>query len=81
MVRYTKEDMHKLHDMSVPGSPAQVFIEEAKFSPTTFKSILESYGLKKDIGYLFELPLAKVGLLINKGEVSGYLKFRLQVGK
>lgn len=81
MVRYTKDDMRKLRDMSVEGSPARVFTEEAGFSPSSFRSILESYGLKKDVHYLFELPLEEVGLLINKGEVSGYLKFRCEVGK
>jgi hypothetical protein len=81
MIRYTKADMKKLHDMSAFGSPAQVYTQETKFSPKLFKQVLESYGLKKDIELLFELPLSKVGLLINRGEVSGYLKFRLQVGK
>lgn len=81
MIRYTKEDMRTLHDMSVEGSPARIYTEETNYSPESFKRILESYGLKKDIHYLFELPLNQVGLLINKGEVSGYLKFRLHVGK
>jgi hypothetical protein len=81
MVRYTRSDMQTLHDMSVFGSPAQVYTEETNYSPSSFKKVLESYGLKKDIHYLFELPLSDVGLLINKGEVSGYLKFRLHVGK
>lgn len=81
MIRYSKDDMKALHDMSVFGSPAQVFTEEVKFSPKEFRLKLESYGLKKDIHYLYELPLSEVGLLINKGEVSGYLKFRLHVGK
>jgi len=81
MVRYTKEDMRKLNELSVEGSPAKVYTEEANFSPKSFLNILQSYGLKKDIHYLFELPFNEVGLLINKGEVSGYLKFRLYVGK
>lgn len=81
MIRYTKADMKILHDMSAFGSPAQVYTEETNYSPISFRKILESYGLKKDINYLFELPLEDVGLLINKGEVSGYLKFRLHVGK
>jgi hypothetical protein len=81
MIRYSKDDMKKLHDMSVFGSPAQVYTKETNYSPSSFKRVLESYGLKKDIHYLFELPLSDVGLLINKGEVSGYLKFRLYVGK
>ena len=81
MVRYTKADMQKLHDMSFEGSPARVFTKESNYSPSSFRSILESYGLKKDVYYLYELPLEEVGLLINKGEVSGYLKFRCAVGK
>lgn len=81
MIRYTKADMHKLHDMSVESSPARVFTEEGNFSPSSFRSILQSYGLSKDIHYLFELPFEEVGLLINRGELSGYLKFRCEVGK
>lgn len=81
MIRYTKADMKTLHDMSAFGSPAQVYTAETNFSPEAFKRVLESYGLKKDVELLFDLPLNKVGLLINRGEVSGYLKFRLQVGK
>jgi hypothetical protein len=81
MVRYTKEDMRTLHEMSAEGSPARIYTAETNFSPISFRKVLESYGLKKDIQYLFELPLNQVGLLINKGEVSGYLRFRLAVAK
>lgn len=81
MVKYTKDDMRTLQKMSVPGSPSEVYLPKLDFSPSAFKKLLNSYHLKKDISFLFELPLNRVGLLINKGEVSGYLKFRLQVGK
>jgi hypothetical protein len=81
MIKYTKEDMKILYNMSVEGSPAKIYTAETNFSPASFRGVLESYGLKKDIHYLYELPFNEVGLLINKGEVSGYLKFRLTVGK
>jgi len=81
MVKYTKEDMKKLHELSAEGSPAKVYTEETKFSPSAFRKILESFGCKKDVHYLFELPFDEVPLLINRGELSGYLRFRFTVGK
>jgi hypothetical protein len=81
MIRYTKADMKVLHDMSVENSIPKIYLPDLNFSPVSLKAHLESYGLKKDVELLFDLPLSKVGLLINRGEVSGYLKFRLQVGK
>lgn len=81
MINYTKNDMRVLFNLSVDGSIPKSFLPELNFSPKAFKQLLESYGLKKDVTYLFEMPLKNVGLLINEGNVSGYLKFRLQVGK
>ena len=81
MIKYTKEDMQTLQKMSAPTSPAAVYLPELNYKPKAFKELLESYGLKKDVHYLFELPLNQVGLLINQGNISGYLKFRLNVGK
>lgn len=81
MVSYTTDDMQTLQEMSSPGSPAEVYLPDLDFDPIRFKELLESYGLKKDVELLYELPLTKIGLLINQGNVSGYLKFRLKVGK
>lgn len=81
MINYTKEDMRVLQQLSVSGSIPNTYLPELGFSPESFKSLLESYGLKKDVHYLFEMPLREVGKLINQGNLSGYLRFRLQVGK
>lgn len=79
--RYTASDMKKLVEMSVSGSVPAVFLPDMVYDPGKFRGLLEEYNLKKDILYLFETPLSQVPLLINKGEVSGYLQFRLSVGK
>ena len=81
MIKYTVDDMRTLHKLSEVGSIPQAYLPELKFSPIKFKELLESYGLKKDVYYLFEMPLREVGLLINRGDLSGYLKFRLTVKK
>lgn len=81
IIKYTADDMRVLQKLSEVGSIPEVYLPELKYSPTAFKGLLESYGLKRDVHYLFEMPLREVGLLINRGELSGYLKFRLQVKK
>lgn len=81
MIRYTKNDMKVLYEISVEGSPARVFIKEAGFDPKKFLGILQKFNLRKDINFLYHLPLKDVPLLLNKGEISGYLKFRLHVNK
>ena len=81
MPRFTKADMQCLHNLSEEGTPARIYTEETKFSPGKFRETLERFGLKKDIHYLFECSIDDVIMMINKGEISGYLKFRLQVGK
>ena len=78
---YTKEDMKTLWKMSEEGSPVKEYMGECKYDPKLFQKFLFSYHLKKDIYYLFEAPLEEVPLLINKGEISGYLRFRLSIGK
>ncbi len=78
---YTKTDMKKLAEMSKEHSPAKIFLEEVNYDPKKFKDILEEYSLNRDILYLYETPIEEIPLLINKGEISGYLKFRLTVGK
>lgn len=81
MVEYTREDMEILAKMSREESPAAVFLPDMDYDPDKFRKLLESYHLKKDIYYLYEMPLEDIPLLINKGEVSGYLRFRLHVAK
>lgn len=78
---YTKEDMKVLADMSRDGSPAKEFLIDIDYDPKKFRKTLKSYHLTKDIEYLFQIPREKVPLLINKGEISGYLRFRFNVGK
>jgi hypothetical protein len=81
MIEYTKEDMQKLAEMSNQTSPPAVFLPNMNYDPKKFLNFLNEYHLSKDVHYLFELPLEDVPLLINKGEVSGYLQFRLSVAK
>ena len=81
MIEYTAEDMKTLAGMSHPTSPAAVFLPQMAYDPCKFMDLLTSYHLKKDIHYLFEMPLEDIPLLINRGEVSGYLKFRMQIAK
>jgi hypothetical protein len=77
--RYSKADMKILAEMSVEGSVAATFLPEMNYSPLRFRELLEQYNLSKDIEYLYEMPLREVPKLINQGEVSGYLSFRLKV--
>ncbi len=79
--RYTKEDMRILAEQSTPMSAPAVFLEDMDYSPKEFRALLEQYGLKKEIEFLFKMPLHDVPKLINSGEVSGYLSFRLKVCK
>ena len=79
--RYTKEDMKVLATMAIEGSPAAVFLEDLDYSPLQFRRLLQQYNLTKDIEYLFKMPLREIPKLINQGEVSGYLSFRLKVAK
>lgn len=79
--KYTKDDMKKLAEMSEEASVAKVFLEELNYDPKKFKELLQRHGLTKDIHVLYEIPLIEVPLLINKGEVCGYLQYRMAVGK
>lgn len=81
MIKYTKEDMRKLAQMSADNSPAAVYLPELEYDPKKLLRLLKKYNLKKDIKHLFEIPLNQIPLLINRGEVSGYLKYRLSIGK
>ena len=73
--------MKTLADMSAPGSPAAVYLPDMDYDPGRFKALLESYNLKKDVYYLYEAPLKEIPKLINKGHLSGYLKYRLEISK
>lgn len=81
--KYTRADMKKLAEMSDDASVAAIFLaeEEINYDPKKFRDLLKRHNLTKDINYLYEMPLNEIPLLINKGEVSGYLQFRLAVGK
>jgi hypothetical protein len=81
MPAYTIKDMKTLASMSADGSIASVYLPDVQYSPRKFKDFLLSKGLRKDVNLLFDIPLKQVALLINKGEVSGYVKFRFQIGK
>ena len=81
MIEYSKEDMETLASMSVPSSPAAIFLPDMDYDPQSFLHLLTDYHLSKDIHYLYEVHLEDIPLLINKGEVSGYLQFRLRVAK
>lgn len=80
-IKYTKKDMHILHGLSKEGTIVRDQLEELEYDPVKFRKVLESYGLKKEIYFLFELPFEEVALYIHKGEVSGYLDFRLRIRK
>lgn len=79
--KYTKDDMRKLAEMSEEGTVPAVFLEELGYDPKKFKELLSRHHLTKDIHYLYEVPLIEIPLLINKGEVCGYLQWRLAIGK
>lgn len=81
MVEYTKNDMKILAQMSREGSVAKIYLEELDYDPLEFLKILQKYNLKKDIYYLFELPIEETPLLVNRGDVSGYLQYRLRIAK
>jgi hypothetical protein len=78
---YTREDMKELSNMSHDSSIAKIFLKKFDYDPQRFRTFLESRKLHKDVKYLFIMPLSDIPLLINKGEVHGYLTFRMTVGK
>lgn len=78
---YTKEDMRILVEMSKEGSIAEAYLPEMDYDPEAFKAFLKKKGLFKDVRYLFEIPLEDVPLIINRGDLSGYLKFRMNIFK
>jgi hypothetical protein len=78
---YTIEDMKVLAGMSDDESIPANFLPDMDYDPETFKKFLVDNGLVSDAHYLYELPLEDVPLLIDKGNVSGYLRFRFTVGK
>lgn len=78
---YTKEDMQMLVKMSAEGSIAEAYLPDMDYDPEVFQSLLRAKGLMKDVHYLFEVPLEDVPLIINRGDLSGYLKFRMTVCK
>ena len=78
---YTKKDMKTLETMSVEGSPTREFLEIYDYDPKRFQKFLVENGLQKEAQYLFDLPLEEIPLLMDRGEISGYLRFRLTVGK
>jgi hypothetical protein len=80
-VKYTKEDMRLLHNMSKEGSIIRDQLEDLNFDPVLFKEMLESYGLKNEIHYLYELPFEELALYIHKIEGSGYIDFRFRIQK
>ena len=79
--QYTKEDMVKLAEMSEDTSPAAVYLPDMDYDPTKFKNLLISYGLKKDVHYLFEVDAEELPLLMNTSAANGYLQFRCTVSK
>jgi hypothetical protein len=79
--RYTEEDMRTLAKVSNPGSIPAAFLPGMGYSPKMFKEFLESNGLKKDVHYLFEIPIGEVPPLIVQEPLEGYLKFRMIVRK
>jgi hypothetical protein len=79
--RYTKEDMKILAEMAPQYSVPHMYLPDLNYSPKAFKKYLEDRHQTKDVNYLFELPLNELPKLINRGELSGLLQFRLQIGK
>jgi hypothetical protein len=78
---YTKEDMRTLVKMSAEGSIAEAYLPDLDYDPEAFQSLLRAKGLNKDVHYLFEVPLEDVPLIINRGDLSGYMQFRMTVYK
>lgn len=79
--QYDKDDMRVLWEQSREGSPAKVYLEEVDYDPVKFREYLESYHQKKEIHYLFEVPFREIPLLINNGNIHGYLRFRCTINK
>jgi len=80
-IKYTKDDMRVLHEISKEGSIIRDQLEELDFDPVLFREMLFSYKLNKEIHYLFELPFEELALHIHKIDASGYIDFRFRVGK
>lgn len=78
-IEYTEEDMHALYDISKEGSIVRDQLEELNYDPVLFREMLLSYGLNKEVYYLFELPFEELALHIHKGDASGYIDFRLRI--
>jgi hypothetical protein len=75
------DDMKKLAEMSREGSVTHELLEDCDFQPDRFRDLLATHNLKKDLLYLFEMPLTDLPLHINEEHLMGYIKFRVTVAK
>jgi len=78
---YTREDMRALSEMSEPGTFLRESMEECEYDPAKVRALLESYHLKKDLLYLFDMPLKDLPKHVDDRMIMGYIRFRFTVRK
>jgi hypothetical protein len=78
---YTKLDMKKLEKISDTSSVLKHILKKYNYDPKKFKTFLEERKLKKELEYLYEIPLSEIPLRLSQTSMSGYLTFRMSIGK
>lgn len=81
MPKYTINDMKILENLSETSSVLKHILKKYNYSPLKFKKFLKDHKLKKELYYLFEMPIEEIPLKLKHSEMSGYLTFRMTIGK
>jgi hypothetical protein len=79
--KYNKKDMKSLEQLSETSSILKFLLKKVEYDPIAFSNILKERRLKKDHYFLFEMPLNDLMLNLHDTSKSGYITFRVSVGK
>ena len=79
--KYTKKDMMTLEQMSSTSSVLKFLLKKVGYDPKEFSKLLLERRLKKEHQFLFEMPLDDLMLNLNDSTKSGYISFRVSIGK
>ena len=78
---YTKKDMQTLESLSETSSVLKYLLKKVGYNPKELSKILKERRLTKDHYFLFEMPVDDLMLNLHDSSKSGYITFRVSVGK
>ena len=78
---YTKKDMRTLESLSETSSVLKYLLKKVGYDPKELSKILKERRLTKDHYFLFEMPADDLMLHLHDSSKSGYITFRVSIGK